>query len=105
APEGLDRAIVRAKSYVDAGADMIFPEALADEHEFEKFRKAIQVPLLANMTEFGKSKLLTAQQLAGLGINVVIYPVTMLRLAMKAAEEGLAALAKDGTQEPLLDRM
>ena len=105
APEGLDGAIIRAKTYAEAGADMIFPEALADESEFEKFRQAISVPLLANMTEFGKSKLLTAQQLASLGVNVVIYPVTSLRLAMKAVEDGLAALAKDGTQAALLDRM
>jgi len=103
--EGLDGAIARARAYVDAGADMIFPEALADESEFEKFRKVMSVPLLANMTEFGKTKLLTTQQLAGLGVNVVIYPVTTLRLAMKAVEEGLAAMQKEGTQAALLDRM
>ena len=103
--EGLEGAISRARSYVDAGADMIFPEALSDESEFEKFRKAISVPLLANMTEFGKTKLLTAQQLASLGVNVVIYPVTTLRLAIKAVEEGLATLQKEGTQAALLDRM
>ena len=105
ASEGLDGAILRAKVYVDAGADMIFPEALADENDFDKFRQAISVPLLANMTEFGKSKLLTTQQLTSLGVNVVIYPVTSLRLAMKAIEDGLAAMAKDGTQAALLDRM
>lgn len=103
--EGLDGAIARARAYVDAGADMIFPEALADEGEFERFRKAISVPLLANMTEFGKTKLLTTQQLANLGVNVVIYPVTTLRLAMKAVEEGLATLQQEGTQAALLDRM
>ncbi len=105
ASEGLDGAIARAKAYVDAGADAIFPEALADENEFEKFRKAIKVPLLANMTEFGKSKLLTAKQLSELGFNIVIYPVTTLRLAMKAIEDGLAAIKSDGTQESLLKRM
>ena len=105
ASEGLDGAILRAKVYVDAGADMIFPEALADEGEFDKFRQAVNVPLLANMTEFGKSKLLTIQQLTSLGVNVVIYPVTSLRLAMKAVADGLAALKKDGTQESLLTRM
>lgn len=105
ASEGLDGAIARAKAYVDAGADAIFPEALADESEFEKFRKAIQVPLLANMTEFGKSKLLTAKQLSDLGFNIVIYPVTTLRLAMKAIEDGLAAIKRDGTQESVLSRM
>jgi methylisocitrate lyase len=103
--EGLDGATARARAYVDAGADMIFPEALSDEGEFEAFRKAISVPLLANMTEFGKTKLLTTQQLAALGVNVVIYPVTTLRLAMKAAEEGLAVLQKEGTQAALLSRM
>jgi len=105
ASEGLDGAILRAKIYVDAGADMIFPEALADEGEFDKFRQAVSVPLVANMTEFGKSKLLTTHQLASLGVNVVIYPVTSLRLAMKAVEDGLAALKKEGTQEPLLNKM
>jgi methylisocitrate lyase len=103
--EGLDGAIARAKAYVDAGADAIFPEALADAREFEKFRKAIKVPLLANMTEFGKSKLLTAKQLSGLGVNIVIYPVTTLRLAMKAIKDGLAAIKGDGTQESLLKKM
>jgi methylisocitrate lyase len=105
ASEGLDGAIARAKACVDAGADAIFPEALADEGEFEKFRKAIKVPLLANMTEFGKTKLLTAKQLSDLGINIVIYPVTTLRLAMKAVEAGLAVLKKAGTQESLLKEM
>ena len=105
AAEGLEGAITRAKAYVEAGADMIFPEALADEGEFEQFRKAIAVPLLANMTEFGKSKLLTTKQLADLGVNVVIYPVTTLRLAMKAVEDGLATIQTEGTQSPLLARM
>ena len=103
--EGLAGAIERAKVYMDAGADMIFPEALHDESEFEQFRKAIAVPLLANMTEFGKSKLLSAQQLADLGLNLVIYPVTSLRLAMKAVELGLAVLKTEGTQASLLDEM
>ena len=105
ASEGLDGAIARAKAYVDAGADAIFPEALGDEGEFEKFRKAIKVPLLANMTEFGKSKLLTAKQLSDLGFNIVIYPVTTLRLAMKAIEEGLAIIKSDGSQASLLKQM
>ena len=105
ASEGLDGAMARAKTYVDAGADAIFPEALADEDEFEKFRKAIKVPLLANMTEFGKTKLLTAKQLSDLGINIVIYPVTTLRLAMKTVEDSLAVLKKAGTQESLLKEM
>jgi methylisocitrate lyase len=105
AAEGLAGAIERAKAYVDAGADAIFPEALQDESEFAQFRKAIEAPLVANMTEFGKSKLLTARQLADLGVNVVIYPVTALRLALKAVERGLTAIRDEGTQASLLDAM
>ncbi len=103
--EGLDAAISRAKAYVDAGADMIFPEALADAAEFEAFRTAVDVPLLANMTEFGKSELLSAATLAEIGVNMVIYPVTMLRLAMGAVEAGLADIAKEGSQASIVGRM
>jgi methylisocitrate lyase len=103
--EGLSGAIDRAKTYVDAGADMIFPEALHDASEFEQFRKAIRVPLLANMTEFGRSNLLKVRLLEELGVNVVIYPVTTLRLALHAAENGLNVLKRDGTQESLLPNM
>lgn len=103
--EGLDQAIERAQRYVDAGAEMIFPEALADEKEFAAFRDAINVPLLANMTEFGKSPLLSTEQLANLGYNVVIYPVTTLRLAMQAIENGLQTLANDGTQQAIVEDM
>ncbi len=103
--EGIAGAIARAKAYVDAGADLIFPEALHDPSEFEQFRKALAVPLLANMTEFGKTKLLTVQQLAELGFNIVIYPVTALRLAMKAVEQGLGLIKTEGSQESLLERM
>ena len=105
ASEGLDKAIDRAKAYIDAGADVIFPEALADQSEFEKFRRAVSAPLLANMTEFGKSKLLTTKELTNLGFNIVIYPVTTLRLAMKAAKDGLVQIMADGTQENILDKM
>jgi methylisocitrate lyase len=105
ASEGLDKAIERAKSYVDAGADVIFPEALQDESEFEAFRKNISVPLLANMTEFGKSKILNKTTLEKLGFNIVIYPVTSLRLAMKAVEDGLLKIFESGTQEQLLEQM
>jgi methylisocitrate lyase len=103
--EGLDAAIERAKAYVDAGADLIFTEALADASEFAAFRAAVDAPLLANMTEFGKSKLLTTDRLRNLGYNAVIYPVTTLRLAMGADEAGLAAIAEEGTQAALLDKM
>lgn len=103
--EGLDHAIDRAKAYVDAGADMIFPEAMRDEKDFEAMRNAVNVPLLANMTEFGKSKLLNTKQLEDLGYNMVIYPVTTQRLALKAVEDGLRYIRQNGTQEPLLDQM
>ncbi|MFF4318230.1 methylisocitrate lyase [Streptomyces sp. NPDC001568] len=105
AVEGLAAAIDRAKAYVDAGADAVFPEALADEAEFDAFRRAVDVPLLANMTEFGKGPLLRARTLEDLGYNIVIYPVTLFRLAMGAVEDGLRTLAEEGTQEPLLPRM
>src|SRR6185503_15520326 len=105
AVEGLEKAIERAKAYVDAGADAIFPEALQDKREFEAVRKAIKVPLLANMTEFGKTPLLTAQELSELGFNIVIYPVSSLRLAMKAIEDAFAKIKTDGTQAGVVDRM
>lgn len=105
AVEGLDSAIARARAYVEAGADMIFPEALADRSEFEVFRQAIDIPLLANMTEFGKSSLLTAGELGELGYNVVIYPVTLQRVAFGAIERALATIREKGTQESLLDQM
>lgn len=105
ASEGIDKAIDRAKAYVDAGADMIFPEALNGPKDFEAFRKAIDVPMLANMTEFGKAKLLTKEQLENMGYNMVIYPVTTLRLAMFHVENSLRQIKEEGTQENLLDKM
>ena len=81
--EGLKKTIDRVKAYEDAGADIIFPEAMKDEKEFELIRKNLKINLLANMTEFGKSKLLSANELENLGYNIVIYPVTTQRLAMK----------------------
>jgi methylisocitrate lyase len=105
AMEGLDRAIDRMKAYVDAGADMIFPEAMTSEKEFEAVRAEIDVPILANMTEFGKSRLLNIKELENLGFNVVIYPVTTLRLAMGEVARGLDTLIKDGDQNAILDKM
>lgn len=98
ASEGLEKAIDRAKAYVDAGAEMIFPEAMQNEKEFEAMRKAISVPLLANMTEFGKGKLYTKTELENLGYNMVIYPVTTLRLAMGNTEKGLDIIKATGSQ-------
>jgi len=103
--EGLDKTIDRIKAYENAGADIIFPEALKDEKEFEKVRKNSKVYLLANMTEFGKSKLLTANVLESLGYNIVIYPVTTQRLAMKNVEDGLRVIFKDGHQNNIIDKM
>ncbi|OAA29572.1 methylisocitrate lyase [Frankia sp. EI5c] len=104
-PEGLDGALDRARAYADAGADLIFPEAMADVREFEAVRRAVDVPILANMTEFGKSELLTTRALESAGVNLVIYPVTLLRLAMGAAEDGLRRILAEGTQAGLVDRM
>ncbi|MEJ2288372.1 MAG: methylisocitrate lyase [Deinococcales bacterium] len=105
AVEGLDAAIRRARAYVEAGADAIFPEALASEDEFAAFRDAVDAPLLANMTEFGKSPLLSAGTLERLGYDMVIYPVTTLRLAMAAVERGMDELQAGDDQEALVARM
>ena len=103
--EGIDKTLERIKSYEDAGADMIFPEAMRDEKEFEKVRKISKGYLLANMTEFGKSKLLNRSQLENLGYNLVIYPVTTQRLAMQNVELGLKSIFKDGHQNNIIDKM
>jgi methylisocitrate lyase len=100
-----DDAVERAKSYLEAGAEWIFPEALASREEFAKFAEAVDAPLVANMTEFGKSPLLTVDELAELGFSVVLYPVTLLRVAMKAMEAALGMLITEGTQKELLDVM
>ncbi len=103
--EGLNKTIERIKAYEDAGADIIFPEAMKNEHEFEQIRKNSKSYLLANMTEFGKSKILSANQLENLGYNIVIYPVTTQRLAMKNVEDGLKVIFKDGHQNNIIDKM
>ena len=103
--EGLKKTIDRVKAYEDAGADIIFPEAMKDEKEFEQIRKNSKVNLLANMTEFGKSKLLSANELENLGYNIVIYPVTTQRLAMKSVEDGLRTIINDGHQNNIIDKM
>ncbi|MDE3030491.1 MAG: methylisocitrate lyase [Acidobacteriota bacterium] len=105
AVEGLPAALERARALVDAGADAIFPEALVDLGEFERMRAAIDVPILANMTEFGKSELFTTRQLGDVGVNRVIFPVSLLRLAMGAAERALDVLRERGTLESLLGEM
>ena len=103
--EGIDSMIDRCRAYVDAGAEIIFPEALKDEKEFELVRKSLDCYLLANMTEFGKSKLLNYKQLQDFGYNIVIYPVSTQRLAMKNVEDGLRAIFADGHQNNIIDKM
>jgi len=105
ATHGFDEAVRRARLYVEAGADIVFPEALESEEEFAAFARAVDVPLLANMTEFGKTPYIPAQRFAEWGYRIVIFPVTTLRIAARAVEEALVALRDAGTQQGLLDRM
>ncbi|RFA10186.1 methylisocitrate lyase [Subtercola boreus] len=105
AVEGLAAAQDRARALVDAGADAIFPEAMADLTEFEAIRAVVDVPVLANMTEFGKSELFTTSQLESVGINIVIYPVSLLRLAMGAADRALDVLNAEGSLNSVVGEM
>jgi len=105
AVEGLPAAVDRAKALVDAGADAIFPEAMRTLEEFETVASAVDVPVLANMTEFGKSELFTTAQLAAAGVRMVIYPVSLLRIAMGAAERGLQTLRRDGSLQAEVEGM
>ena len=105
AVEGLDAATDRAKALVDAGADAIFPEAMRTLEEFAAIRAAVDVPILANMTEFGKSELFTTDQLRDVGVNIVIWPVSLLRIAMGAAGRALDTLDTEGHLTGKLDEM
>ncbi|GAT74091.1 methylisocitrate lyase, partial [Microbacterium sp. HM58-2] len=105
AVEGLDAAIDRAKALVDAGADAIFPEAMRTLEEFEAVANAVDVPILANMTEFGKSELFSVDQLRGAGVRLVIWPVSLLRIAMGAAGRALDTLNDDGQLTSRLGEM
>ncbi|HSV15344.1 MAG TPA: isocitrate lyase/phosphoenolpyruvate mutase family protein, partial [Tepidisphaeraceae bacterium] len=105
ADEGIDGAIERAIAYVKAGADAIFPEALQSPAEFRQFAKAVNVPLLANMTEFGRSPLLSVRQLAAMGYRMVIFPQSAFRASMRTSLELLNDLKRRGTQQQWLDRM
>ena len=105
AVDGLDAAIDRAKQLVDAGADAIFPEAMRSLEEFAAVRDAVDVPILANMTEFGKSELFTSRQLADVGVNLVIWPVSLLRIAMGAAGRALDTLNDEGSLTSKLGEM
>ena len=105
AVEDFGRTVERARSYVEAGADGIFPEALQSSEEFKAFAREVKAPLLANMTEFGKSPLLSFQQLSDFGYRMVIFPMSAFRVSMKASEEFLHDLKKRGTQSGWLDKM
>jgi len=102
AVEGIDAAIERATVYSRAGADMIFPEALESRDEFAEFRRKVSLPLMANMTEFGRTPYISAQEFQDLGYDVVIFPVTAFRAMMKAVEKALSRLKKEGTQREML---
>ena len=105
AVEDFKGAVKRAQKYIEAGADAIFPEALQSAEEFREFAKEVEAPLLANMTEFGKSPLLSFRELADFGYRMVIFPQSAFRVAIKASEEFLRALKKAGTQSGWLDKM
>lgn len=103
--EGIAGAIARAQVYAESGADAVFPEGLESEEEFGQFREAISIPLLANMTEFGKTPLIPAARFEQLGYNMVIFPVTALRVTLKAIRAFYADLLSQGTQAAWMDRM
>jgi methylisocitrate lyase len=105
AVEDFDGTVDRAKRYLKAGADAIFPEALQSEKEFRDFASKVDMPLLANVTEFGKSPLLSFRDLAGFGYRMVIFPQSAFRVSMKASEELLHTLKESGTQKEWLDKM
>ena len=100
-----DDAVERAHAYLNAGADAIFPEALSSREELERFAKDVDAPLLVNMTEFGETPYLTVDEFAAMGYSMVIFPVTLMRIAMKAIESALAELKEKGTQKDMLGRM
>jgi methylisocitrate lyase len=105
AVNGFDDAVKRANAYMDAGADMIFPEALTTPEEFAEFARQVKAPLLANMTEFGKTPYISVSEFERFGYNIVIFPMTAFRIMMKAVEDGMRLLKAEGTQKSLLERM
>ena len=105
ASEGLDGAVARAQRYLEAGADAIFPEALTSAEMFREFAQRIDAPLLANMTEFGRTPYFTAEELRAMGYRMVIWPVSALRIAAKAHEELYATIAREGGPKSLIGRM
>ncbi len=105
ASEGMDGAVARARLYLQAGADAIFPEALTSAEMFREFARRVDAPLLANMTEFGRTPFFTAAEFAAMGYRMVIWPVSALRVAARAQEELYAAIRRDGGTQNMLDRM
>lgn len=105
ASEGMDGAVARARLYLDAGADAIFPEAMTSADMFREFAARVKAPLLANMTEFGRTPFFTAAEFQAMGYAMVIWPVSSMRVASKAQEELYAAIARDGGTQKMLDRM
>ncbi|MBI1912474.1 MAG: methylisocitrate lyase [Deltaproteobacteria bacterium] len=105
AVEGLDGAIRRANMYIEAGADIIFPEALESKDEFARFAREVEAPLMANMTEFGKTPYMTLYDFRNMGYSIVLFPMTCFRIAMKSMEDALVELNRNGTQKGLLERM
>jgi methylisocitrate lyase len=105
AVEGQQAALDRALAYVEAGADMIFAEALATLEEYKQFTSTVKVPVLANITEFGKTPLFTTQELAGAGIRLVLYPLSAFRAMSRAAIGVYSAIRKEGTQKSVVDTM
>ena len=105
AAEGLDKAVERARAYVEAGADMIFPEAITDLPMYKKFAAAVKVPILANITEFGKTPLFTVDELRSVDVAIVLYPLTAFRAMNKAALNAYETVRKSGTQKSLLPEM
>jgi methylisocitrate lyase len=105
AVEGQQAALDRAAAYVEAGADMIFAEALTTLDEYQQFTRVINVPVLANLTEFGKTPLFTTEELAGVGVRLALYPLSAYRAMAKAAEDVYRTLRKDGSQQAVIDKM
>jgi len=105
AVEGLDSAIARARYYQRAGADVIFPEALRTRNDFVEFRRKVRTPLMANMTEFGKTPYFTVAEFERMGYNIVIFPVTAFRAMMKTVEETFTELKQKGSQKGILKKL
>jgi methylisocitrate lyase len=105
AVEGIDKAVERAVACVEAGADMIFPEAITSIEMYRQFKQAVKVPILANITEFGSTPLFTVDELAGADVDIVLYPLSAFRAMNKAAENVYTAIRRDGTQQNVLDTM